>query len=147
MSYEDTVLIKLRRDYSKDEVVMYALNEIQRLKIESGKDKAYIEELETEKKSFNHWLKKTETLKFNSTNKDLINQINILKQNIIKLKNQTLTIKSLDKISKVEHIKKKTDSLENKLKKQIEHGERMSSERLFIYNFLKENVSEEKLQE
>ena len=26
--YEDTILIKLRRDYEKDEVVMYALNKI-----------------------------------------------------------------------------------------------------------------------
>lgn len=28
MSYEDTILIKLRRDYDKDEVVMYALNKL-----------------------------------------------------------------------------------------------------------------------
>lgn len=46
--YEDTVLIKLRRDYSKDEVVMFALNKIKELQIEKGKNKSYIDELESE---------------------------------------------------------------------------------------------------
>jgi hypothetical protein len=45
MSYKDTVLIKLRRNYSKDEVVMFGLNEVKRLNIELGKNKAYIDEL------------------------------------------------------------------------------------------------------
>lgn len=46
MAYEDTVLIKLRRDYEKDEVVMYVLNQLQEKKVEIGKLKSYIQELE-----------------------------------------------------------------------------------------------------
>lgn len=46
MAYKDTVLIKLRRDYSKDEAVMFGLNEVKRLKIEVGKTNAYIDELQ-----------------------------------------------------------------------------------------------------
>jgi len=44
--YTDTVLLKLRRDYSKDEVVMFALNKIQELQVENGKLISYVAELE-----------------------------------------------------------------------------------------------------
>jgi uncharacterized phage infection (PIP) family protein YhgE len=44
--YEDTVLIKLRRDYEKNEVVMFALNKIKEQEVEIGKLKSYISELE-----------------------------------------------------------------------------------------------------
>ena len=44
--YEDTILIKLRRDYEKDEVVMYALNKIKAQEVEIGKLKSYVSELE-----------------------------------------------------------------------------------------------------
>lgn len=53
-TYEDTVLIKLRRDYSKDEVVMFALNKIKELQIENGKNKSYIDELEAEIQTEKH---------------------------------------------------------------------------------------------
>ena len=46
MAYKDTVLIKLRRDYSKDEAVMFGINEVKRLKIELGKTNAFIDELQ-----------------------------------------------------------------------------------------------------
>lgn len=44
--YEDTVLIKLRRDYEKDEVVMYALNKLKEKDIEIGILKSEIHELQ-----------------------------------------------------------------------------------------------------
>ncbi len=44
--YDETVLLKLRRDYAKDEVVMFALNKIQELQIENGKLTFYVSELE-----------------------------------------------------------------------------------------------------
>jgi hypothetical protein len=147
MAYEDTVLLKLRRDYSKDEVVMFALNKIQELQIENGKNKSYIEELESEKREFGFWIKNGNSFKHTVFIKDLLNQIKTLKEQKTDLKKQVSILKSFDKISKIEHIGKKTDSLENKLKKQIEHGERMSAERTITYNFLKENVSELKIKE
>lgn len=45
MSYEDNILIKLRRDYSKDEVVLYALNIIKKLKSDKEKNNSYINDL------------------------------------------------------------------------------------------------------
>jgi hypothetical protein len=44
--YEDNVLIKLRRDYAKDEVVMYALNKLKEKDIEIGILKSEIHELQ-----------------------------------------------------------------------------------------------------
>jgi len=46
MNYDDTVLIKLRRDYSENETIMYALNKIKELQIEVGKQNSYIQELQ-----------------------------------------------------------------------------------------------------
>ena len=51
MSYEDNVLIRLRRDYSKDELVAFALKTIKDKDIELGKLKSYIDELEFNLKS------------------------------------------------------------------------------------------------
>jgi hypothetical protein len=76
MSYKDTVLIKLRRDYSKDETVMFGLNEVKRLNIELGKNKAYIDELHSI--IFDLKKQKKETTK-------LTNTINDLKKTIGKL--------------------------------------------------------------
>ena len=45
MAFEDTILIKLYRDYSKDELVEFALRRIRELKITNGKNEAYIQEL------------------------------------------------------------------------------------------------------
>ena len=44
--YDNTVLLKLRRTYKKDEVVMFALNKIKELQLENGKLNSYISELE-----------------------------------------------------------------------------------------------------
>jgi chromosome segregation ATPase len=45
MSYDDNVLIKLRRDYSKDEVVLHLIKTVKNLKTEVGKLSSYIDEL------------------------------------------------------------------------------------------------------
>lgn len=45
MSYDDNVLIKLRRDYSKDEVVLHLINVVKESKIEIGKLSSYVDEL------------------------------------------------------------------------------------------------------
>ena len=46
-NYIDNVLIKLRRDYSKDEIVTYLFKRISHLEIENGKFQSYIYELES----------------------------------------------------------------------------------------------------
>jgi seryl-tRNA synthetase len=73
MAYKDTVLIKLRRDYSKDEAVMFALNEVKRLKVELGKNNAYIDELKETINQLN---------KDKKDSKKLVNTINDLKKTI-----------------------------------------------------------------
>jgi len=46
MAYEDNVLIKLHRQYSKDEVVAHCIKVARESKVEVGKLKAHISELE-----------------------------------------------------------------------------------------------------
>jgi cell shape-determining protein MreC len=50
-NYVDNVLIKLRRKYSKDEIVTYLFNKVSNLEIENGKLKSYIDELEHNEES------------------------------------------------------------------------------------------------
>ena len=44
--YDNTVLVKLRRTYSENEAVMWALNKLKDLFVERGQNNAYIHELE-----------------------------------------------------------------------------------------------------
>lgn len=44
--YDNTVLIKLRRTYSENEAVMWALNKLKGMFVERGQNNAYIHELE-----------------------------------------------------------------------------------------------------
>lgn len=44
--YDNTVLVKLRRTYSENEAVMWALNKLKEMFIERGQNNAYIHELE-----------------------------------------------------------------------------------------------------
>jgi hypothetical protein len=48
MSYYDEVLIKLHRDYGKDEMVKFAVTKIKELQVERGKNESYIYELTKE---------------------------------------------------------------------------------------------------
>ncbi len=50
-NYVDNVLIKLKRKYSKDEIVTYLFNKVSNLEIENGKLKSYILELEHNEES------------------------------------------------------------------------------------------------
>ncbi len=49
--YLNNILIKLRREYSKDELVTYLFNKVSSLEIENGKLKSYISELEHKEES------------------------------------------------------------------------------------------------
>lgn len=44
--YDNSVLIKLRRTYSENEAVMWALNKLKEMLVERGKNNSYIHELE-----------------------------------------------------------------------------------------------------
>lgn len=45
MAFEDTLLIKLNREYSKEELVGFTLRRINELKLSNGKNETYIQEL------------------------------------------------------------------------------------------------------
>ena len=113
MCYEDNVLIKLRRDYSKDEVVMHALNVIKELQIERGKNSSYIEEL-LELIKQNEFIKETVVLK---------STIKQLKTNIIKLNMEIKNIKKpkdndINLLNKIEKYKKASIKKEVNLNRQ-----------------------------
>ncbi len=64
--YIDNVLIKLKRDYSKDETVSGLSKKLSDVEIELGKAKSYIQELEHEKKikiSNEEWFNRFNKLK------------------------------------------------------------------------------------
>jgi biopolymer transport protein ExbD len=57
--YDNSVLVKLRRTYSENEAVMWALNKLKELLVERGQNNAYVHELEdTVKKLEKELLKK-----------------------------------------------------------------------------------------
>jgi hypothetical protein len=60
MNYKDTVLLRLRRIYSKEESVKFALDELQKARIEIGMLKSEIAELQDENEALE---KKIETVK------------------------------------------------------------------------------------
>jgi hypothetical protein len=49
--YDDTILIKLRRDYGKDEMVLWALNQIKSLKARNERLSSEINEVRIENKN------------------------------------------------------------------------------------------------
>ena len=62
MSYIDNVLIKLRREYSKDELVSALSKRLSETEIENGKLKSYIDELESKIESRTKLKKEVERL-------------------------------------------------------------------------------------
>lgn len=135
MSYEDSVLIKLRRDYGKYESMLFALNKIKELQIENGKNKAYIDELQDEKK-------KSSPKELHSKIKDLENQVKILKENSLKLKNPNI---NLTHVSKEVH-KKKVESLERKLESHFLRAEHGENESKYMFYKIKDVLSESQLE-
>ena len=55
--YIDNVLISLKREYQKDELVSYLIKIISNLEIENGKLKSYVAELEFKEESVNKYKK------------------------------------------------------------------------------------------
>lgn len=92
MYYDENVLIKLRRDYSKDEVVLFALNKIKELQIERGKDKSYIEELAKEN------LDLRTKLRNNRQPKEEQVHLNSIEMQKIRIKEQNKELKKLRKL-------------------------------------------------
>ena len=62
MSYIDNVLIKLRREYSKDELVSALSKRLSEVEIENGKLNSYIIELESKIESRNKLKKEIKRL-------------------------------------------------------------------------------------
>ena len=125
--YEENVLIKLRRDYEKDEVVMFALNKIKAQEVAISKLKDYISKLKNESAEF----KEIEELK-NKCNeyKDIINKLQV--------DNKRLTYNRISK------------DIENKVKEELRKNIKLSKEELKEFGFNKllkenENLKKEKI--
>ncbi len=106
MSYEDTILIKLRRDYEKDEVVMFALNKIKELKIEAAKNESYIYEITKENSDLKAFirkknLEKQKQLQIPKELKKLEKENKNNSENILKQRNRILELKKT--ISELNH--------------------------------------------
>jgi prefoldin subunit 5 len=59
---ESEVLTKLKKQYRKDEAIMWGLNRIKELRVERGKTNAYIAELEDKIKKLENELRKKERI-------------------------------------------------------------------------------------
>ena len=135
--YEDTILIKLRRDYEKNEVVMFALNKIKEQEVEIGKLKSYISELEDGnvefkeiqeyknkcdkyKETINKLQVENKVLTYNRVNiKEVENKIKADLRKSIKLSKGELKEFGLDKLSK------ENDSLKKEKAKLVRWAEKL----------------------
>lgn len=123
MAYENEILIKLNREYSRDEMFAFSIRKIKEQSVEIGKLSAYISELED-----------------NPINKDfqsrneLLYQENIrLRQDNKALKNKGIDTKSQFKVRELLESEKKHQQVVSALKKQI------SEYKQEINNFKKDN--------
>lgn len=93
MNYDDNVLIKLRRDYSKDEVVLHLINVIKDSKIEIGKLTSYTDEL---KHTIQIKNKEIKELNQNIVNAKQIHKVRYLEEKIKKTnkENEILKLKN-----------------------------------------------------
>jgi len=124
MAYENEILIKLNREYSRDEMFAFSIRKIKEQAVEIGKLSAYISELEDNpiNKDFQsrNELLYNENARLRNDNKALINKGKDVKSQF-KLKELSETNKELQrqiKACKTENARYKFE--ENKLKKQTE---------------------------
>jgi len=123
MAYENEILIKLNREYSRDEMFAFSIRKIKEQSVEIGKLSAYISELED-----------------NPINKDFQSRNELLYQENIRLrydnkalKNKGIDTKSQFKVRELLESEKKHQQVVSALKKQI------SEYKQEINNFKKDN--------
>lgn len=123
MAYEKEILIKLNREYSRDEMFAFSIRKIKEQSVEIGKLSAYISELED-----------------NPINKDFQSRNELLYQENIRLrndnkalKNKGIDTKSQFKVIELLESEKKHQQVVSALKKQI------SEYKQEINNFKKDN--------
>jgi hypothetical protein len=123
MAYEKEILIKLTREYSRDEMFAFSIRKIKEQSVEIGKLSAYISELED-----------------NPINKDFQSRNELLYQENIRLrndnkalKNKGIDTKSQFKVRELLESEKKHQQVVSALKKQI------SEYKQEINNFKKDN--------
>lgn len=112
--YEDNVLLKLRRDYSKDEVVMYALNKIHELQKELKVERDRNQKLSEEVNKVRVDLKCRDSLRQNNSQDHIIRHLRETNVSLNK-SNKALKHKNIDLNDKLnilltnpEHFTKKT---------------------------------------
>lgn len=123
MAYENEILIKLNREYSRDEMFAFSIRKIKEQAVEIGKLSSYISELE------DNPINK----EYQSRN-ELLYQENIRLRNDNKaLKNKGIDTKSQFKVRELLESEKKHQQVVSALKKQI------SEYKQEINNFKKNN--------
>lgn len=98
MAFEDTLLLKLNREYSKEELVDFVLRRIKELKLSNGKNECYIQELVKENSELKAKLRNT---KQRTNSIELSKKIERYKKNtksqlehIVRLKNEIKELKN-----------------------------------------------------
>ena len=123
MAYENEILIKLKREYTRDEMFAFSIRKIREQEVEIGKLKSYVLELEE-----------------NPINQDHITKNDLLRKENAKLRNDNnfLIKKGIDTKSKFK-VKELLES-EKKLHRQISAYKKQISEyKQEINNFKKDD--------
>lgn len=123
MGYENEILIKLKREYTRDEMFAFSIRKIKDQEVEIGKLKSYVLELEE-----------------NPINLNLITENNLLRKENVKLRdnNKFLIKKGIDTKSQFK-VRELLES-EKKLHRQISEFKKQISEyKQEINNFKKDN--------
>lgn len=107
MSYDDNVLIKLRRDYSKDEVVLHLIKVVKESKTEIGKLLSCVEELKHKV-----FLKSNEIKEMNKklNNTRQLHKVRVVEEKLKKsnIENQSLRLKNKELRDSIEKTKYNT---------------------------------------
>ena len=123
MAYENEILIKLNREYSRDEMFAFSIRKIKEQAVKIGKLSDYISELE------DNPINKD----FQSRNEILYKENTRLRQDNKSLKNKGIDTKSQFKVRELLESEKKHQQVVSALKKQI------SEYKQEINNFKKDN--------
>ena len=123
MAYENEILIKLNREYSRDEMFAFSIRKIKEQAVEIGKLSAYISELED-----------------NPINKDFQSRNELLYQENIRLREKNKTLENKGKDVKSQFKVKELSGINKELIRQIKLCKKENARYKFEKNKLKKET-------
>lgn len=123
MAYENEILIKLNREYSRDEMFAFSIRKIKEQSVEIGKLSAYISELED-----------------NPINKDFQSRNELLYQENIRLREKNKTLENKGKDVKSQFKVKELSGINKELIRQIKLCKKENARYKFEKNKLKKET-------